>query len=134
MKRKECSSVRVLIADDSILSRKTLKNLLNMFPDLQLAEAANGIEVLEQHRDFKPDLIFMDITMPHMDGVATLRILRCIDRKVKVIVATALGGQKILVKECLALGASAVLTKPLTKDVVVDAFFHAIRPKAGDTV
>ncbi len=124
--------MRILIADDSTLSRKTLIKMLETLPELEFAEAANGIEVLEQHRDFKPDLIFMDITMPHMDGVATLRILRCIDRKVRVIVATALGGQKILVKECRALGASVVLSKPLTKDVVVDAYFHAIRPKAGD--
>lgn len=126
--------MRILIADDSTLSRKTLRKMLETFPELQFAEAANGIEVLEQHRDFKPDLIFMDITMPHMDGVATLRILRCIDRQVKVIVATALGGQKVLVKECRALGASAVLSKPLTKDVVVDAYFHAVRPHAGDKI
>lgn len=126
--------MRVLIADDSILSRKTLKRILEAFPELQFAEAANGIEVLEQHRDFKPDLIFMDITMPHMDGVATLRILRCIDREVKVIVATALGGQRTLVKECRALGASVVLSKPLTKEVVVDAYFHAVRPNAGTIV
>lgn len=111
-----------------------MKSMPGIVPDLQFAEAANGIEVLEQHRNFEPALIFLDITMPYMDGVATLRILRCIDREVKVIVATALGGQKMLERECLALGAAAVLTKPLAKDVVIDAFMQVTRAKDGDAV
>lgn len=117
--------MRVLIVDDSDFSRLTYKRFFTEINDLEIAEANNGIEALEQHRSFHPDIIFLDITMPHLDGLATLKTIRIIDKNVIVIMATALGGQNQICQECTALGADTILTKPITKDAALKALLAA---------
>lgn len=68
--------VRVLLADDHILFRKGLAQLLNAQPDFQVvAEAGDGLEAIERARELMPDLVLMDIDMPRCDGrAATCRL------------------------------------------------------------
>lgn len=122
---KEDIYLRMLIVDDSSFSRAHLKRLLLDVSEIEFAEASNGIEVLEQHRNFKPEVIFMDITMPHLDGLTTLKILRMIDKKVRIIIASSLGNQQSVYKDCLKYGACAVLSKPITQKMAFDALNNA---------
>lgn len=119
--------MKILFVDDSLFSRNTLKCYFTELTDVQFFEAANGIEALELHRSVHPDVIFLDVTMPHLDGTATLKILRTIDTQVKIIMATALGNQQYLCNELIALGVDGILTKPVTKDAALAGFYAATK-------
>lgn len=61
--------IRVAIADDEMLAREKLRSLLSLEPDLAIVgEGANGPEVIQLVRETRPDLLFLDIRMPGMDG------------------------------------------------------------------
>lgn len=124
--------MKLLIVDDSDFSRLTLQRVVAEVAGLEIAEASNGIEALEQHRIFRPDIIFMDVTMPHLDGLTTLKIVRAIDKKVRIIMITALGTQQYLVDECHAVGISAILAKPILRDVILQAFQQACLAGEGE--
>lgn len=108
--------MRLLIVDDSLLVRTQLKDFFSDSPAIIIEEAVNGIDALEKHRTFKPDIIILDYIIPPPDGLAVLKILSNIDEKVKIIMATTLGNQKFIYKACLECGAVAILTKPITKE------------------
>lgn len=68
---------RILLADDHILFRKGLAQLLNSQPDFQvIGEAGDGLEAMEKAREMMPDLILMDINMPRCDGRAATRLIK----------------------------------------------------------
>ena len=76
-KPKKKAKIRILIADDHPIVRGALKTLLAMEEDFDVVgEAADGREVLEQVRDLDPDILMLDLRMPHLDGLATLQALR----------------------------------------------------------
>jgi two-component system chemotaxis response regulator CheY len=60
---------RIMITDDALFMRVTLKNILTQNGLEVVAEASNGREAVELYEQHKPDLVFMDITMPEMDGL-----------------------------------------------------------------
>ncbi|WP_346353221.1 response regulator transcription factor [Azotosporobacter soli] len=108
--------MRILIADDSCLCRSNLKLLFEGIASLELAEAANGVEVLELQRSFQPDILFMDITMPLLDGLATLKILQLVAPALPIVIISSLADQRFVSRDCIANGAVAVLGKPVTKE------------------
>jgi two-component system chemotaxis response regulator CheY len=112
--------MKILIVDDSKLSRNTLKRLFDAGSNLETAEASTGIEALDMHRIFEPDIIFMDINMPALDGLSTLKILKMIDPAVRIVIISSAGGQKSVTLECLKHGAAHVLSKPVTKEALLD--------------
>jgi DNA-binding NarL/FixJ family response regulator len=69
--------VRVLIADDQTLFREGIKDLLENEKLVEVVgEAADGNEVVRLAKKLKPDVILMDIKLPHLDGVAATRVIR----------------------------------------------------------
>ena len=66
----------VLIADDAAFMRMMLKNVLTEAGYEIVGEAENGAVAVAKHRELKPDLTTMDITMPEMDGLAALKEIR----------------------------------------------------------
>lgn len=108
----------VLLVDDSKMSRKMLKNLLEDEGYSVIAEAGDGMEAIEAYRKYTPDLITLDITMPNMDGLEALKELIQIDPEVKVIMITAAGQQNKLI-EALKIGAKKFITKPFEKEEVI---------------
>ncbi|SEO43162.1 response regulator [Propionispora vibrioides] len=110
---------RILIVDDSRLFRDSLKKMIEPRLSSEYAEAANGIEALEKHRSFQPDIIFTGIVMPPPDGIALLKIISEIDNKAVLVIISALGSQPAVYKECMTAGAFAVLTKPLKHEMIL---------------
>lgn len=115
---KDHTKGTVLLVDDSKMSRKVLRNLLEEAGYSILAEATNGAEAVEAYKKQKPDLVTLDITMPVMDGIEALKNLVAYDADVKVIMITAAGQQSKLI-QALKIGAKKFITKPFDKDEIV---------------
>ncbi|MDU2064203.1 MAG: response regulator [Sporomusaceae bacterium] len=113
--------MKILIVDDSGLSRAQLRSFFEKAQNVQFDEAVNGIDALEKQRSFQPDIIFLDYIIPAPDGLAVLKIISQIDEKVKIFMITTLGNQQFLQDECQKWGAAGVITKPLSQEAVVKA-------------
>lgn len=108
----------ILIVDDSRIFRNILKNVLSGNGHTIIAEAANGAEALKLLETNQPDLITLDITMPVMDGLETMKKIHSDYPAIKVIMVSA-AGQKMKVMEALKSGASDFLQKPFQPDTVI---------------
>ncbi len=105
--------VDVLVADDSKFMRTLIIKLLSLCGVKNVLEASNGKEVLEKCK--QPNLIFLDINMPKLDGLQTLKKLKKINPSAKVIIISAIG-QEDTVKEALQEGAEEYITKPFSQE------------------
>ena len=111
---------RILITDDALFMRVTLKNILSKQGYEVVGEAANGRESVELYQSVKPDLVTMDITMPEMDGISAVREIKKIDAEARIIMCTAMG-QKNMVMDAVAAGAKDFIVKPFQPEKVLDA-------------
>lgn len=126
--------IRVLVVDDAVVVRKLLTTVIDDDPDLEVVGiAANGVIALGKIEQLKPDIVTLDIEMPEMDGISTLREIRKRDRSLPVIMFSTLterGATATL--EALALGASDYVTKPANVGSVtaaMDAVRRELIPK-----
>jgi two-component system chemotaxis response regulator CheB len=105
--------IRVLVADDSALMRRTLSNLINGDPDLIVVGAArDGEDAVRKARDLRPDVVTMDINMPKLDGITALQIL--VDEGICPVIMVSSLTQRgaITTFEALELGAFDYVAKP----------------------
>ncbi len=116
--RVKCMAT-ILIIDDSRTSRKVLKNLLEAEGHKIIAEAANGEEGISKFKEFSPDIVTMDITMPIMDGVEALKKIREIDENAKVVMVTA-ASQAYKMRAAIENGASEFLAKPFAPEQIAE--------------
>ena len=108
------SVVRVMIVDDSVLVRGLLRNIVEKHPRLEIvASCADGEAALEDYATCKPDIVLLDVEMPYMDGLTTLRILLERDPEAHVIMCSSLtqAGAETTYK-ALDIGALDCLGKP----------------------
>ena len=101
----------VLICDDTLFMRFVISNTLTEAGYSVVAEAATGIEAVEQFRKHRPDFVTMDIVMPGKGGIDALREIRAIEADARVIMCSAMG-QDELIGEAREAGASGFLIKP----------------------
>lgn len=116
---------RVVVVDDYDMVRSGLAVLLEAFDDLELVgEAADGAEAIRLCAEVQPDVVLMDLVMPHMDGVAATRTIRQAHPEIQVIALTSfLDGD--LVRGALKAGAVGYLLKNASIDEVADAIRSA---------
>ena len=110
----------VLIVDDSRTSRKVLREILERAGYSIVGEAVNGQEGFDEYMKLKPDIVTMDITMPVLDGIDSLKLIREADPNAKVVMITA-AGQKHKMMEAVKLGAAEFVAKPFVEETVIDA-------------
>ena len=114
----------VLIVDDAAFMRLNLKNILK--GDYEIAgEAEDGEDAVGKYQDLNPDIVTMDITMPNMDGLEAIKAIMDIDPDAKIIVCSAMGQQKMVVK-AVELGAQDFIVKPFNEDRVLEAVEKAL--------
>ncbi|MBQ7425279.1 MAG: response regulator [Lachnospiraceae bacterium] len=116
----------VLIVDDSRTSRRVLKDILTRAGYEIVGEAINGKEGYEQYARLRPDIVTMDITMPEMDGIESLRLIRKDFPEAKVVMITA-AGQKDKMMEAVKIGASEFVSKPFIEETVLEALEHCLK-------
>ena len=109
---------KILITDDALFMRVTLKNMLTANGYEVVGEAVNGQDAVEKYAACRPDLVLMDITMPVMDGIAATRAIKASDPAAKVIMCTAMG-QKNMVVEAIQAGAKDFIVKPFKTDDIL---------------
>ena len=107
--------VSVLVVDDSTIARKMLIRALPAEWDIEITQASNGLEALAAYRAGKVDVMFLDLTMPDMDGYQVLETLRKEDLNCLVIVVSA-DVQELAQQRVQALGAIAFIRKPITAE------------------
>lgn len=111
--------MKILIVDDEI-------EVCNIFYDFftpkgyEVTKATSGKEALEKIRAEKPDLVFLDIRMPQMDGIEALKEIKKINKSVTVIMVTVLKDEETA-KKAIKLGAYDYVTKPLSFDYLEKA-------------
>jgi CheY-like chemotaxis protein len=109
---------RVLIVDDSKMSRQILRNILETDGYEVVMEAANGLEGVEAYKKYNPDVVTLDITMPEMDGLEALEKILDYDPDANVVMITAAGQQAKLIK-ALKVGAKRFISKPFDENEIL---------------
>ncbi len=106
---------KILIVDDAAFMRKVIHDILekNGFTDLH--EAVDGKDAVDKYFEIKPDLVLLDITMPNMDGLEALKIIRGKDTGANVVMCSAMG-QEAMVVEAVQAGIKDFIVKPFKED------------------
>ncbi len=110
---------RIMIVDDAMFMRATLKKILVSGGHEVVAEADNGVAAVENYKAVKPEMVFMDITMPQKDGIGALTDIMAFDSGACVVMCSALG-QESKVREAIEIGAREYIVKPFTPDKILD--------------
>ncbi|MBL8020538.1 MAG: response regulator [Leptospirales bacterium] len=102
---------RVMLVDDSDLMRVIQQTHLRAQKFEVVAEARNGVEAIDLFRIHRPEIVTMDITMPHMDGLTCMREILAINPETRIIIITAIDDPAVALR-AMESGAYAVLQKP----------------------
>ena len=131
--------IRVAIADDHMLFRAGVKTALSMKKDIRMvAEADNGMQLLNLLKHITPDVVLLDIQIPIMDGIATLPEIKKLYPEIKVVMLT-MHNDHSMISKLMELGANAYLTKNSDSEVIYEAvktvheqeyFFNQLTNKA----
>lgn len=104
---------RILIVDDSFVMRAVLRGIVTADADLEVAgEATNGLEALQKVKEIAPDLVLLDIEMPHMDGIECIKRLRLMSRVPVIIISSVAQAGSPQAIEARKYGAADVIAKP----------------------
>ncbi len=113
--------IKVAIADDHALFRTGVKTSLSQRKDIQMiAEAENGMQLLNLLKHIKPDVILLDIHMPIMDGYTTLPEIKKLYPEMKVIMLSMNNDPSIITK-MMEIGANSYLTKESDSETIYQA-------------
>ncbi len=115
---------KILLVDDSPIARKIMRSCMPKDRDYELYEGVDGADAVSKFAQIQPDVTFLDITMPVMDGLQALEKIKEIDPKAVVIMCTA-DIQPKSIARANDLGALTVVRKPPTKEAVDNALSRA---------
>ncbi len=111
---------KVLIVDDAAFMRVSIKNMLTKNGYEVIGEAENGKIALQKYQELGPDVVTMDITMPEMDGLTSLKKILELDPGANIVMISAMG-QESMVREAVLSGAKGFIVKPFKEDVITAA-------------
>ncbi len=111
----EEKDLKILICDDSLLARRSLKENLASLNITSILEVTDGQSAVDTYKSEHPDIVFLDIVMPVKDGIQTVKEIMEFDEKACIIMVSSVGTQANL-KEALKAGAQDFIQKPATFD------------------
>ena len=110
--------LKILVVDDSKIARMgVIKSLKEIVGDVEIFQATNGLEAVEIFKDEKPSVVFLDLTMPVMDGYEALKKIIEIDKNAQVIVVSA-DIQSEAKLRVLVSGAKNMYPKPINSETM----------------
>ena len=111
--------MKIMIVDDAAMMRTVLRRIFENAGFNEIIEAPDGLQAVRLYRHEMPDLVMMDLTMPEMGGLESIRQIMQINSKAMIIVCTALG-QKEVVLDAIKNGAKHFLVKPFDPGTVLE--------------
>jgi two-component system chemotaxis response regulator CheY len=111
---------RAIVVDDSSFQRNIVTNTIENWFDV-IGTAANGKEAIELFREKRPDVITMDIMMPEMNGIESLRRIKDISPETTVVMVTSVS-QDEKMREAAKAGADGYVTKPVDTEALQNEF------------
>lgn len=123
----------MIVDDSNIIRNRIERSFENSDIDLEVvAVASDGLEALQKFDEYEPELITMDLTMPHMDGLECIQRIIAENPNVSILVVSALS-DKITALKALQYGARGFICKPFTEEELVVALKRLIsqREKQG---
>ncbi len=115
------ANIRIAIADDHEIVRDGIKLLLEDEPGFEIvSEAENGKQALSFCKDYEPDLVIMDITMPEMDGIEATKKIKDQYTNIKVLALTMLSEDQHI-RKMIKAGASGYILKSAGKEELIKA-------------
>lgn len=129
MTHVDTPKLKVLIADDASVMRMLLRTMLQRLVRCQVVEAKDGPNAIKCAQDEQFDLVFLDVNMPHINGLTVLDSLRKSQeyRTTPIVLLTALGQEKYR-ERGMALGANAYMLKPLREMELVRVMQKLLAP------
>jgi DNA-binding NarL/FixJ family response regulator len=122
--------IGILIADDHSVVREGLASLIQRKPDMRVVgEASNGREAVDLWKEHRPDVTLLDLRMPELDGVGTIKQIREHDDNARIIVLTTFDGDEDIYRAIQA-GAKGYLLKDVPREALMDSIR---RVHAGET-
>jgi two-component system, chemotaxis family, chemotaxis protein CheY len=109
---------RVMVVDDAAFMRLTISKMLQRNGYEIVAEAVNGEDGIIKYKEFEPDIVTMDITMPDMTGIEALKAICQYDPRAKVVMVSAMGQEK-MVREAMMSGAKSFIIKPYKEEHII---------------
>jgi two-component system chemotaxis response regulator CheY len=107
-----------VVVDDVAVMRKMLRKILESQNFQVLGEATNGKEAIELCKKTNPNLVTLDITMPELDGLSALKIIKQNSPNIKVVMVSAFG-ERQNVLEAIKFGAANFIVKPFNAEKVI---------------
>lgn len=117
-------TLRILIADDESIIRMDLREMLTHMGHDVVGEAGDGEEAVNLARDLDPDLVFLDIKMPRVDGLEALR--RMNGEGIRPVVVLTAFSERSVIEQAIELGAKAYLVKPFESANLLPAIHLAM--------
>ncbi|QKG79950.1 response regulator [Tenuifilum thalassicum] len=117
---------KILLVDDSALSRRLMKKALRQIANLQIIEVSDSLVVLETFLHESPDLILLDLTMEGINGLELLAKIKELNPNQKVIIASA-DIQKATIEEAMQKGAFGYITKPFNEAEIIQKVESALK-------
>lgn len=115
------ATIRIILVDDHDMLRMGLITFLRAYPDLEFAgEASNGADAIALCQRCSPDVALVDLKMPLMDGVETIRRMKAVRKELRVIALTSYS-ETDLVQAALDAGADSYLLKNVSADALAEA-------------
>lgn len=113
--------IKVLIADDNMESTELFRSYIEEQEDMEIAGiAANGIEAIEILRQTKPDVMVLDVVMPHLDGMGVLERMNSLGlEKLPSVIVTSPINHEIIARNCIALGAVYYMLNPVNPEALL---------------
>jgi CheY-like chemotaxis protein len=128
----------ILLVDDEAHIRKFISLLLRHLGVERIFEAPNGQEAIEVYKRENPDLVMLDVNMPIMDGIETLRALKVLNPDCVVVMLTSLANRQTI-DEAVALGAANYIRKDAPPEDIgrslsetIEACFEPAEPDEGE--
>ena len=122
--------VKVMIVDDSKISRTILANHLSKTNFEVVAMAANAAEALKLYQEYDPELVTMDMNLPDADGIECSKKIRGLDPDAKIVMISAMKDAS-LVAQGRAAGISAFLQKPVSTNEIIDTLMLLCQQKVS---
>ena len=115
----------ILVVDDSVVYRQIIVDILQSGGHNVVGEAVNGVEGVSLYKKLRPEIITLDLTMPELDGLGVLKIIKDDDPNAQVIIVSASAQSKMIAK-AIRLGATDFLPKPFESKKVLEAIERII--------